>query len=161
VWDQLLPRRADNEYRGYRLALWLFGVVLLAKAAIALNSIFRGYFVAARADGIPLDTFSVAAAQTVVSLFALLGVAHATLCVLGIVALVRYRSLIPFLFALVLLEFLGRRLVLQFIPLARAGTPPGTWVNLGLLAIMVVGLVSSVLTRGKESERDATPSGAT
>ena len=25
----LLPRRADNEYRGYKAALWIFGLILL------------------------------------------------------------------------------------------------------------------------------------
>jgi hypothetical protein len=134
------------------VALWLFGLVLFIKTAMAINSIFRGHLVASRADGIPLEVFSEAAAQTVVALFAIWGVAHAALCLLGIVVLLRYRNLIPFLFALLLLEFLGRRLVLSIVPLVRTGTPPGTWVNLALLGVMVIGLVSSMVTRDGRSD---------
>ncbi len=71
--DRLLPQRVDNTYRGYKLALWLFGTVVLMKLAMSLNSIFNGYVVASSADGIPLHTFPSAAAQTVVALFAIWG----------------------------------------------------------------------------------------
>jgi len=53
MFDQILPLRADNTYRGYKLALWLFAVVVFMKAAIGLNSIFNGHKVAISADGIP------------------------------------------------------------------------------------------------------------
>ena len=98
--DQLLPPRIDNTYRGYRLALWLFALLLFMKIAISLNSVFNGYSVATSADGIPLETFTSAGAQVVVSLFALLGLAHFMICLVCILVLVRYRSMIPFMFAL-------------------------------------------------------------
>ena len=71
---QLLPPRADNTYRGHRLALVLYGLLLLVKTAISLGSIFNGRTAAASADGIPIDTYTPAGAATVVSLFAMLGV---------------------------------------------------------------------------------------
>ena len=63
--EQLFPQRVDNSYRGYKLALWLFALVVLMKVAMSLNSIFNGYFVARSADRIPIDTFTAAGAQTV------------------------------------------------------------------------------------------------
>src|SRR6185295_9158084 len=44
--DRLLPRHADNSYRGSKIALWLFGLVVLLKLVIALNSLFNGHQVA-------------------------------------------------------------------------------------------------------------------
>jgi hypothetical protein len=76
VLNQLSPQRVDNTYRGYKLALWLFALLVLMKGVIALNSIFNGYSVASSADGIPLDTFTPAGAQTAVSLFAILGLSR-------------------------------------------------------------------------------------
>ena len=146
--DQLLPRRVDNAYRGSKLALWLFAVVVFMKGAISLNSIFNGYLVASSADGIPLDTFPAAAAGTVVSLFAIWGLGHLVLCLLGILVLVRYRSLVPIMFALLLLEHLSRRAILHFLPIVKTGTPPGLVVNLVLLALMVVGLALSLWSHG-------------
>jgi hypothetical protein len=93
--DRLLPQRVDNTYPGYKLAIWLFGAVVLMKLAMSLNSIFNGYVVASSADGIPLDTFSSAAARTVVALFAIWGLAHLMICLLCILVLARYRSMVP------------------------------------------------------------------
>jgi hypothetical protein len=51
--------------------------------------------------------------------------------------------MIPFMFALLVLEYLSRRLILYVMPIVRTGTPPGTIVNLVLLALMIVGLALS------------------
>jgi len=146
--DRLLPQRIDNTYRGSKLALWLFALLLFMKVAMSVNSIFNPSSVASSADGIPLDTYTPAAARTIVSLFALLGLSHFVICLLGILVLVRYRSMIPFMFALLLLEHLSRRLILHFTPIVRTGTPPGFYVNLVLLAVMLVGLALSLQRRG-------------
>jgi hypothetical protein len=148
MFSQLLPQTIDNAYRGHKLALWLLGLLVFMKVAMSLNSIFNGYSVASSADGIPLDSYPPAAARTVVSLFALLGLSHLVICVLCILVLVRYRSLVPFMFALLLVEHLGRRLILQLMPIARAGAPPAFAVNLALLALMIAGLALSLWRRG-------------
>ncbi|MGE5277062.1 MAG: hypothetical protein ACM3SU_08715 [Acidobacteriota bacterium] len=148
MFDRLLPRRIDNTFPGRTPALWLFGLLLLAKAAMSLNSIFNGYAVATSADGIPLDAYTPAAARTVLSLFALLALCQLVMCLLGLLALVRYRAMVPLLFALFLLEFACRRLVLLAMPIARTGRPPGVFVNLALLVVMVLGLALSLWRRG-------------
>jgi hypothetical protein len=147
VIGQLLPPRADNAYRGHKLALALFGLLLLLKAGISLGSIFNGHTAASSADGIPIDTYTPAGARTVVSLFALLGLSNLVICLVGTVVLVRYRSLIPFMFALFLLQQLSRRLILEFLPIARTGTPPGSTINLAIITVMVVGLALSLWRR--------------
>ena len=152
--DQLIPRPLDNAYHGHRLALWLFGLVLVMKIGMSLGSIFNGAVVASSADGLPLDAFTPAGAQTVVSLVALLGLAHLMPCLLGMLALVRYRALVPLLFALLLLEHLGRKVVLHFLPIARVGTPPGGGVNLVLLSLLTVGLALSLWGRSQPRNRD-------
>jgi hypothetical protein len=147
VLDRFLPPRVDNTYRGHKLALWLLGLLLFMKAAISVNSIFNGYTVAQSADGIPLDAFTPAGARTVVSLFGLLGVSQLMFCLLGVLVLVRYRALVPFLFALLLLEHLGRRVIVWLMPIPRTGSPPGPGINLGLLGVMIVGLALSLWKR--------------
>ena len=149
--DQLLPERIDNTYRGHRIALWLFALLLFMKVAMSVNSIFNAYSVATSADGIPLDTYTPAAARTIVSLFALLGLSHLVICMLCILVLIRYRSVIPFMFSLLLLEHLSRRLILHFMPIIRTGTLPGFYVNLVLLAVMLAGLALSLRSRGNLS----------
>ena len=144
MFNQLLPQRADNTYRGSKLALWLFALVVFLRVVMSVNSILNGYVIASTADGIPLNAYSPAAAQTVVSLFALLGLSNFMICVLCIVALARYRSMIPLMFAVLLGQQLGGRLILRFLPIVRIGTPPGIYVNLILLVGMIVGLLLSL-----------------
>ena len=145
---RLLPRHVDNAYHGHKAALWLFAALVLLKSVVSLSSIFDGRDVASSADGIPLDTFTPAGAQAVVSAFAAWGLAQLTLCLLCVLVSVRYRALVPFMFTLLLLEHLGRRLLFHLMPVARTGTPPGFFVNLVLLALLVFGLALSL--RGRE-----------
>ena len=95
MFNQILPRQVDNTYRGYKVALWLFGLLVFMKAGISLGSIFNGYTAASSADGIPLDTFTPAGARAVVSLFALLGLSQLMICLLCVLVLVRYRAMVP------------------------------------------------------------------
>jgi hypothetical protein len=80
----------------------------------------------------------------VVSIFALLGLATFVICLLCILVLVRYRSMVPVMFALLLLQSLGGRLILRFLPFVRTGRLPGFYVNLVLLALMIIGLALSL-----------------
>jgi hypothetical protein len=153
--SRLLPRRLDNTYRGHKLALWLFGLLLLVRGAMGVNTIFNGHSVLTSADGIPLDTYPPAAARTIVSLFALLGLSHLTILLLGILVLVRYRSMVPLMFALLLLDHLGKRLILQFLPIARTDTKPGFYINLALLVLMLGGLALSLWKPGDHSVGDS------
>jgi hypothetical protein len=115
---------------------------------MSLNSIFNSYSVATSADGIPLDTFTPAGVQAFVSLFAILGLSNFIICLLGLVVLVRYRSLIPFMFALLVFEHVGRKLIFYFLPIVRTGTSPGSYISLGLLALMIAGLALSLRSVG-------------
>lgn len=144
--NRLLPRQADNAYRGYRLALWLFGLLVLLRTIMSVNSMINGRDIASSADGIPLDTYTPDGARTVVSLFAVIGLSNLVICILCIVVLVRYRALVPLMFSLLLLQHLARRVIHQVLPIATTGNPPATVINLVLLALMVAGLVLSLVS---------------
>jgi hypothetical protein len=144
MFNQLLPRSIDNTYRGYKIALWLFALLLFMRFAMSLNGIFNGYSVASSADGIPLDTYPPAAAGTIVFLFGLLGLSRLMMSLLGLLVLVRYRSMIPLMFAVLLLEHLCGRLIRLFLPVVTTGTPPGVAVGLVLLGLIIVGFALSL-----------------
>lgn len=145
--DRLLPRQFNNDYRGSKLALGLFVLLLLLKAVMGINSIVNGHSVARLADGIPLDAFPPAAAESILALFARVGIANLMICLFGLVVLLRYRNMVPLMFALLLLEHLARGLMLLVLPLVRVGTPSGFYVNLVLLVVMIAGLVFSLFSR--------------
>ena len=145
--DRIFPQRIDNTYRGHTLAIWFFIPVVVLKTGIALGTIFNGHAAAQSADGIPLDSFGAGGAEAVVALFAIWGLAQLVFSVFGVLALVRYRAMIPFLFVLFLLEHLARRWILLVKPIARTGTPPGTYIHLVILVLMITGLALSMRSR--------------
>ena len=147
--DELLPQRLDNEYRGSKLALWLFGLVVAMKSTQSLAIIFNGYATARDADGIPLDSYTPAVAQTVVAVFAQGSLWRLFFCFLCVLVHIRYRNAVPLMFALLALNYLAAQLVLKFVPLLRVGDPVGPLVNLILFAVMLVGLGLSLRRRDR------------
>src|SRR3954447_11216205 len=147
TFADILPRSIDNSYRGSRLALWLLGFLVFIKSVIGVNSIVNGADVMTRADGVALNTFPAAAAQNLIALWALLGLAHIVMAVLGVLVLIRYRGMAPLMFALLLLSHLGGKVVGYLHPIVRTGAPPAFIVNFVLLTLMIVGLALSLWRR--------------
>ena len=153
MFKQLLPKRIDNTFVGQKLALWLFALLVLVKSLMSLNSIFNGEFVARTADGIPLDTYTPAGAYAVIAFLAMWGLWQLIFCLLGVLALVRYRAMIPLLFALLLLEHLSRKLIQYALPIVKVGAPPAFSINTALIALTVAGLLLSLWSRGQRITR--------
>jgi hypothetical protein len=154
---RLFPTQFDNQFRGYLAALILFAPIVLMKLAIGINTMGVNPWVPTRrvitgADGIPLDTFSPAAQELVVHLFAYWGLTQFLLCALCLLALVRYRALVPLMYLMLLADQLGRKGLALLHPTeaaASAGTPIGFTINLALLAALVIGFVLSIQDKTK------------
>jgi hypothetical protein len=144
--NQIFPHQFGNNYRGHKIALWLFALLVLMKLGMSLSAIFDGYNMARSADGIPIDTFTSGGAEAVVSITALLGLSHFLLASLGVLALIRYRAMIPLMYVLLLVEYFAKKWILLVHPIVRTGTSPSTYVNLVLIALLIVGLALSLRT---------------
>jgi len=155
VLDRLLPAYIDNRFRGNRAALWLLGIYIALRLVMSFNSIINTRSVATGADGLTLDAWTPASVQVVLLLFALVAVGQLFLNLFALLALVRYRAMVPLVFALLLLEQLCRRALVFDYSVAGEAAPVGTYINLGLTAILFVGLVLSLI--GSEERRS--PSG--
>ncbi|MDQ0466604.1 heme/copper-type cytochrome/quinol oxidase subunit 4 [Caulobacter ginsengisoli] len=144
------PARLDNAYRGRLPALWLLGLLAAMKLAMGVNCMIQPAFVAATVDHIPLDSYDPAAAQTVIVFFAVWGLGQALLALLAILALVRYRTMVPIVFLLLLLEQVGRKLLFLLHPVATSGEggiSVALLINLGFLLALILGLVLSLWVR--------------
>ena len=78
---------------------------------------------------------------------ALLGRARLFVFLGCVLALVRYRSAVPLLFLVLVLDDVTIRLTHLLEPIPRTGSAPGVTINLVLAALMVVGLVLSLWPR--------------
>lgn len=150
MFGRLFPRNIDNIYPGYWLGAWIFALVVAGRLAMGINGTFNTAYVAVSADGIPLSAYPAAAAETVVALFALTALMNLTLAVLGAVALLRYRAMIPLIFLLYIAQSIGTRVLLYVHPLLRtdsATASAGSAFVLGLLALTALGLVLSLMPK--------------
>lgn len=157
---RIFPKRLDNDYRGYKLGIWLLVLLLLFKTAISVNALgwnpmMSSHEVLQRADRIPLDTYGANAADAAVLLFAVWGVTHLVLNLLGFIALVRYRTMIPLIYLLMAIDHIGRKAAADAFPIVRVSDGSvSVPVNLILIALLLIGFGMS-LTTPKRREGDA------
>jgi hypothetical protein len=148
--QRIFPRQFDNAFRGHWLAIWILVPVVLLELIIGINSIINTRSVAMGADGIPLDRFDAQAATTAISLFALLGLNRVLFALQSVVVLIRYRTMIPFTYLLLLMLQLGTKALLVLHPAVHSighNTATGTAVILALIAMLLAGFVLSLLGR--------------
>ncbi len=146
--NRLFPSHLDNDYRGLRVALWLFVPITFMKIAISLLHVFSADGGAQSIATMPLDTYAAGASQNIIALFARLGLEQfllGTVCLLG---LLRYRAMLPLLYAVCVVHDLALEAIARFKPLALAGASGARLPGLVLLALAVVGLVLSLLGNG-------------
>ena len=156
--NRLFPRQVDNSFAGFRAALWLLGLFVALKLAMGFNSIFNTASVAGGADGIPLESFGPAAAREVLLLFALTSLGQLVLAVIALTILIRYRAMVPFIYLMLLVEMLARRFIVQSYEVARtASNSAGWYINIGLLALLALGLVLSLIPVRQRASTDANP----
>jgi hypothetical protein len=133
----LLPATADNIIRGAKAPVYVFML-------IAFVSTVRSFIHLLAPDGgagsIAGMDLSVAGSDGIVFAFALWGSAQLIYAVIQLVVVFRYRSLVPFMYVLLILETLLRQLVGHTKPVAFRHTPPGAignYVYLPLAALML------------------------
>ena len=147
IFNRLFPRRIDNTYSGSKIALWIFGLIVAVRIMQSVMIIFNGPSTVQSADGVPLETYPAAAAQTILALFALSSINRLIIALICVVVLLCYRRAVPLMFVVLGLSYLGGQLVLQFVPIVRVGTPPGVVVNLTLFGLTIVGFLLSLWRR--------------
>ena len=148
--NTLLPKTINNVFPGKKIALWFFYFITGVTLWRSQHHIFANDGGAQSIATIPLDTYSVNAADTIVGIFALMGISQLLIGLIGLVACIRYRSLIPFLYLLTLLEYVFRASYLPiFKSIHTVETAPGAAVNLPLSLVLVVMLALSLWTKQK------------
>ena len=149
--QRIFPRQFDNQYRGYSVAIWLLGLLVLVKLLMGGNSIVNTRDVIVNADAIPLESYG-EAASTIVFMFKSWGLNLVLLSLLGALALVRYRAMIPLAYLLLLIENAGRKVFALIEPIhsaSSAGPSFALLFNFGFIAALLIGFVLSVSDPGE------------
>ena len=144
--DRIFPKQFDNAYRGHWLGIWLLVPIVLLRLVIGVNSMWHPYEIATTADAIPLDLYTGGGEAAAISMFVSLGFFFFLFALLGILVLIRYRTMIPLMYLLLLAQQLGSRVIGYFHPIVHAsGVHLGLTVTLTILALTLLGFVLSLL----------------
>ncbi len=138
MFSALLPPVA-NDYRGSRIALWLFGAALLLKTLCSVNALVIGRMVGS-VHGLHLASLPPESARIAVALLALWARSQLLIALVGWTVLLRYRAFAPTMLAFLVIDHLGREVLRQLLPVDPTGIPTAGLINLVILALAILAL---------------------
>lgn len=144
----IFPPVIGNRLRGVQWPLYVFSIY-------ALFSTIRSCIHLLAPDGgagsIAGFDLSVAGAEGIIFAFGLWGSSQLLFALIQLLVVVRYRSLIPLMVGMLILEVLLRELVGIIKPVALAHSPPGAIANHVILPVAVLMLLFSLGSASRES----------
>lgn len=151
----LFPKTIDNTYRGQWLGLVFFLPILVLKTVMGFNVAGFNPSVAVRdilqdVDGIPLDAYGAEAAADLVFFANAWGLSLFVICLFAVVALLRYRAMVPLAILFVAIEQVGRKcmnIAEQGLRLGPEDMTAGNIINWAFSVMLVLALVLSVMRR--------------
>lgn len=146
--SRILPKQIDNTYRGYRLAIWLLVPIVLVNMIMGANTMINTRDVIQGADAIPLDSYGATPARIIVACFKSWALGHFLMASFGLLALMRYRAMVPLMYLVFTLENGARKALQLSNPLhitTSSGEPMiGARINLALLTALLIGFAFSL-----------------
>jgi len=136
-WSRFLPPPCDD-YRGSRLAYYFLIFVAVVSTVRSLIHIFAPDGGAGSIAGLAVD---VEGGANIVAMFGQWGASQLILALFYWLAILRYRSLVPFMLAMVVLEQTLRIAVGQLKPVEVAAPPPGEIGSYILLPLSALALI--------------------
>ena len=150
IFETLLPAQIDNTVRGMKLPFYVFAVytiVSIVRSCIHLLSPDGG------AGSIAGMDLSVAGADGIIFAFALWGSSQLLFSLIQLLVVIRYRSLVPFMYLMLILEVLLRELVGKMKPVTFAHTPPGALGNQLVLPLAALMLGVALWSANKHADK--------
>ncbi len=146
----IFPAKADNTIRGIKLPLYFFILIAVIGTVRSCIHIFSHDGGAGSIAGMNLD---VGGANEVILAFALWGAEQLIYALIQWVVILRYRSLVPLMWGMQLLETMGRMLIGQLKPITFSHTPPGAYQNYIYLLLSVAMLALSLWSASKQVQK--------
>ena len=142
--NYLFPSLIDNEYKGKKIPLFFFYLLIPVTIIRSLVHIFKADGGAQSIANIPLHLYSEQASDTIVHLFSEWGLSQLLFGLLYICVLFKYKSLIPLMYLFLVLEYSTRLLLAFYKPVVLEGYAPGGIANYFLVPLFVVMFILSL-----------------
>jgi len=151
----LLPDTIDNQFQGLKVAQYAFLILTAATLVRSLIHVFAPDGGAQSIATIPLASYSGEAAAAVVLMFSLWGLSQLLMGIVYLVVYIKYKSLIPAMYVLMIVEYAMRIVIGQMKPIVTSGTAPGSIGNWVMVPVCILLLVLSLIKREPRNTRQA------
>lgn len=151
---RLLPAVVDNQFRGIKLSQYALLLITVVTIVRSLIHVFAPDGGAQSIATIPLESYSTQAAATVILMFSLWGLSQLLMGFVYLGVYLKYKSLIPAMYVLLILEYAMRIVIGQMKPIVTTGTAPGSVGSWVMVPVCVLLLVLSLI-KGKENVKGA------
>lgn len=150
----LFPKVADNNYKGHKIAKWVLMIYVFKSFFSGSVHLFAPDGGAQSIASIALDQFSKEGADTVITIFGMWGLEQLVIGVVAVVILLRYKSLIPFLWCVYALEYTLRGIAHFFTPGVHSiNTPPGALADNILIPVAISMFLFSLYTSSNSTRQ--------
>ena len=136
--NRILPPTIDNNYKGNKIALWFFYLITAVTVVRSCIHILKDDGGAQSIATIPLDTFTEAGADVVILIFAYWGLSQLMFGIIQVIVAFRYKSLIPLMYLMLVIEWAGRFIISLFKTIETTGQAPGGIGNMILPGICLL-----------------------
>lgn len=140
IMQRILPKSADNTYLGAKTAYIFFVLISVISFARSLVHVFLPDGGASVIAGLDLT----AGSKNIVFAFGLWGISQVVYALIQMLVAFRYKSLIPLMIIILIIETLGRMMVGIIKPPILFHTPPGGFANWIMLPLAIVMLLLSL-----------------
>lgn len=148
VMNIVFPHTIDNNYKGLKIALYVFYVLTLVTLWRSQHHLFAADGGAMSIASIPLDTFTSDGEMAVIGIFSLWGLSQLIIGFINLVVAIRYRSLVPFMYLLMFFEYMIRTFYISnFKPIPTLETAPGAIGNIILIIIVPILFTLSIINK--------------
>ena len=150
VVNRLFPKQVDNNFQGYRIATIIFFLITLFTLARSCIHLFAPDGGASSIAGI---STAGEGGSNIISLFALWGLSQLLMGLVYLVVYFRYKSLIPFMSLLILIEYSGRMVIGFVKPLEVSHTPPGAIGDYVMVPVAILMLILSLKRPKRKTDK--------
>jgi hypothetical protein len=138
--SRIFPSSADNNYSGHIIAYLFFAFIAIISMGRSLIHVFLPDGGAGVIAGLDLSLGS----ENIIFAFGLWGVSQVVYALIQLIVAFRYKSLIPMMYIILIIEILGRMMIGIIKPPLLFHTPPGGFANWILLPVAVIMLYVSL-----------------
>lgn len=140
IIQRILPKSADNNYTSAKIAYVFFVFISVISFGRSLIHVFLPDGGANVIAGLDLSLGS----ENIIFAFGLWGVSQVVYALIQLLVAFRYKSLIPLMYVILIIETLGRMMVGIIKPPILFHTPPGGFANWLILPLAIVMLLLSL-----------------